>query len=114
MSQLYISRSLVRNKLMWAATARTWITVASALAVVALIWLTFPAAKENWWVAAAALIGVPILVWWIVTNLLCRPLVECPACKGCLWDIGTGKFQPRGMKIKDDVTSCPHCGAVMI
>lgn len=114
MSQLYISRAHVRKSLIWAATARTWMTIAAAVAVAALIGLTFQTAREFAWAAIGALVVVPLVVWWTATQLLCRRAVECPACKGSLWEISTGNFLPQQIKLKDNASNCPHCGAVII
>ena len=114
MSQLYISRSHVRKSLEWAALARTLIIFATAIAILAVVGLVLPRTVSSVIVGLAALVGVPLLVSWLVTDVICRRAVECPACKGSLWEIGTGGLMPRQMKIKDDVTSCPHCGAVLI
>jgi hypothetical protein len=114
MSQLYISRSHVRKSLASAAMARTWITVAAAAAVLALVGITYSTALRYAWAALPALVIVPLLAWWIATTLLCRNVVECPACKGSLWEVGSGGFMPNQVKIKDEVTNCPHCGAVLL
>jgi hypothetical protein len=114
MSQLYISRSHVRRSLEWAALTRTLIILASAIAILIVVGLALPRTASSVILGVVALVGVPLFMSWIVTDVLCRRFVECPACKGSLWEIGTGGFMPRQMKIKDDVTSCPHCGAVLI
>jgi hypothetical protein len=114
MSQLYISRSHVRKSLAWAATARAGITIATALAALALVGLSLPASRQYMWLAIATLVVAPVLVAWIVTQVLCPRMVECPACKGSLWQIGTGNLQPGRMKVKDEATKCPHCGAAII
>ena len=114
MSQLYISRAHVRKSLERAAKVRAGLTVVTALAILALIGLAFASGSPYAWAAVVALLVVPTLVGWLATPLLCRRTVECPACKGSLWDIGTGGFNPGQMKIKDEVTGCPHCGAVLI
>jgi hypothetical protein len=41
-------------------------------------------------------------------------VVECPACKGSLWEVGSGGFMPNQVKIKEEVKNCPHCGAVFL
>jgi hypothetical protein len=114
MSQLYISKSHVRKSLEWAALTRTLIIVGTAIIVLAIVILALPRTTASYVAGGIALVGLPLFVAWIVTDVLCRRVVECPACKGSLWDIGTGGFTPGGMKIKEDVTNCPHCGAVLI
>ena len=114
MSQLYISRSHVKKSLVSAAMARTWITIAAAAIVLAMMGLTYSTVSDYLWAALPAILVVPALAWLIATHVLCKNVVECPACKGSLWDIGSGGFLPNQMKIKDDVTNCPHCGAVLL
>jgi hypothetical protein len=114
MSQLYISKSHVRKSLEWAALARTLIIAVTAIAIVAAVALGMPRTASTVIVGLAALVGVPLFVAWLVTDVLCKRVVECPACKGSLWEIGTGSYMPQQMKIKEDVNSCPHCGAVLI
>lgn len=61
--------------------------------------------------------GGPALVYfalclgvsWIMTRLICRPMVTCPFCGVSLWECGTGNFKPRRMKIRKGVSACPHC-----
>jgi hypothetical protein len=48
-------------------------------------------------------------VCWLVTHLICRPMVVCPFCGESLWECGTGNFKPRRMKIRTGVTGCPNC-----
>jgi hypothetical protein len=89
-------------------------TIAAAVGVLALLALTFSTARQFAWAAIAALVVVPLVVWWTATQLLCRRAVECPACKGSLWEVSTDNFVPQQIKLKDNVTNCPHCGAVII
>ncbi len=114
MSQLYISKSHVRKSLETAAFARTALIALSAIAIIVVIALVLPRTATSIIFGVAALVGVPLFVAWLVTDVMCRRVVECPACKGSLWEIGTGSYMPKQMKIKDDVSSCPHCGAVLI
>lgn len=114
MSQLYISRSHVKKSLTSAAMARMWITVAAAGAVLAMMGLTYSTVNDYLWAAVPAIVVVPALAWLIATHLLCKNVVECPSCKGSLWDIGSGGFLPNQVTIKDDITKCPHCGAVLL
>ena len=51
------------------------------------------------------------LVSWVVTKRMCRAMVTCPDCGQSLWDVGTGNFKARRMRIRDDIQACPHCGS---
>jgi hypothetical protein len=66
------------------------------------------------WVTSIVLglcaIAMPVLVAWLMTVAYCRPNVKCPQCEKSLWDCGTGNFKPRRMRVRPDVTECPHCG----
>ena len=114
MSQLYISRSHVRKSLVWASAARIWITLASPLIALAVLAVAFPGALQNMWAVAGAVVLVPLIVLWLVTILVCQRAVKCPSCEASLWGIGTVSWKPNDTKIKDDVSSCPYCGAVFI
>lgn len=96
---------------MRAAQVRSTITLVSYVLTL-LVMAAIPGMAQN---ANALLIivvyfGVPLVVSWIVTVHLCKKMVLCPACGDSLWACGTGNFKPRRMKIRDGVSSCPHCG----
>lgn len=62
----------------------------------------------------AAFFGFPLLISWVLTQVLCKPLVRCPCCDASLWQCGTGNFKPRRMRIRSDATACPNCGAKFV
>jgi hypothetical protein len=114
MSQLYISRSHVRKSLMRATTTRLWVTLASPLVALGILAAASPDMLRNPLALAAAIVAVPLIVFWIATMAICRPAVKCPNCENSLWGIGTLALKPNDTKIKDDVNACPYCGAVFI
>ena len=104
-----ISRLSLHKKLAKAAQARSVITLASAI-VTLFVMAAIPGMANNASVLPVIVFfGVPLLVSWIVTVLLCKRMVVCPACGGSLWACGSGNFKPRRMKVKDGVNCCPHC-----
>jgi hypothetical protein len=100
------------QKLVRATQVRAVITLASA-PVAILAWTLIPGI-QNQVTVLVALFGVPLFVGWLTTMLLCRRMVRCPVCSQSLWEVGTGNFKARRVRIKDNVTCCPHCGAEIV
>lgn len=115
MDQTTIDRDWLYRKLIRWAQVRSLVTMASVFPALLLGTLAANAPgvppEIGVAVAIAALFGSPLLVSWIFTTLVCKKRVRCPNCGGSLWDCGTGNFKPRRLKIRDDATACPHCGA---
>jgi NhaP-type Na+/H+ or K+/H+ antiporter len=110
-----INRSDLHRRLARVAQLRSVLTMLSALGTMILLGAILPGVPQN----AAVLVvlvyfGVPLLVCWIVTVLICRRLVTCPYCPNSLWSCGSGNFKPRRMKVRDEVSRCPHCGVPIL
>lgn len=105
-----ISKRSLHKRLVRAAQARALISMASVIPAIVILSL-IPAAVANAgpWLGLIAFFGVPGVVSWMTTILLCKRMVLCPACRGSLWACGTGNFKARRMRVKDGVDCCPHC-----
>ena len=109
-----INRSDLHRRLARVAQLRSVLTMLSMVGVMVLLGAIAPEGPRNGLgVGLVVFFGVPGIVCWIITVLICRRLVTCPYCANSLWSCGSGNFKPR-MKLRDDVSRCPHCGVPIV
>lgn len=91
-----------------------WRAAMTMLAIVPVAIVLFVLLANHPLYAVAAVVGTGLAISFALTRLLCTALVKCPHCAHSLWDCGTGNFKPRRMRIRNDATGCPRCGARLV
>ncbi len=103
-----ITREQLQRKLKRVAQVRAILTMLSVVPIVMLTGVVFGESMGGAWLVAG-FFGGPMVVMALLTRFYCRPAVRCPNCGASLWDLGTGNFKPRRMRVRDDAWCCPKC-----
>lgn len=107
-----INRRHLESLLVRAAMVRSAITLSAVVAAVIVAALLSTYFKIQLHPSALIFVffGIPLVVSWLTTLLICRRMVACARCRGSLWESGSGNFKPRRMRLRDDAHGCPRCG----
>jgi len=99
-SQKWLLKRLIRTAQLWSLLTMASVVVFGVIAGLA----PLPEGGK-----VAILFGGPLLLSSWLEKTMCRKMVTCPDCGGSLWELGTGNFKPRRMKLKPGIKECPHC-----
>ena len=103
-----ITREQLERKLKRVAQVRAILTMLSVVPILMLMGVVFGESITPGWLGAG-FFGGPLVVMALLTRFYCRPAVRCPNCGASLWELGTGNFKARRMRVRDDALCCPEC-----